>query len=206
MHGSDITLVNPESVVALVPTPALSEVALEEPVPQLNFFYNGEMGSAAAESGKIIVGTILLAVVYGIAHDMVTAHVDVRYFTVYHPHLVDSESPVVMALLWGFVATWWMGLIIGGILALATQAASAPRLSAKVVLKRLAVGSIGVYLAAMGTLLMASTFIVGPVQVNGETLDSSIMAILMTHNVSYFLSGIVALSIAVWCIVERGRL
>lgn len=50
------------------------------------------------EAIKIILFGVFVAIVYGIAHDMVTAHVYVEYFTVYHMHVVDSESPVVMAL------------------------------------------------------------------------------------------------------------
>ena len=57
--------------------------------------------SIVPEIAKIIVGSILIAIVYGICHDMVTAHTDISYFTIFHPHIIDSYSPVDMALLWG---------------------------------------------------------------------------------------------------------
>ena len=56
---------------------------------------------------QVVLATCLL----GIAIDVVTANVAVEYFTVYHPHVVDSNSPWVMALVWGVGASWWFGAI-----------------------------------------------------------------------------------------------
>ena len=47
-----------------------------------------------------------VAAAYGILHDLITAHVCVEYFTIGHPRIVDSESPLVLALVWGVVAMW----------------------------------------------------------------------------------------------------
>ena len=65
------------------------------------------------ESLKIIAFSILAACVYGIAHDMVTAHVCVEYFTIAHPPVFPTASPVLLALGWGIIATWWVGLLLG---------------------------------------------------------------------------------------------
>ena len=75
---------------------------------------------------KIVLFSIAAAVVYGIVHDMVTAHLCVEYFSVAHPHVIDSESPVLLALVWGVLATWWMGLGLGLLLAIAARAGSRP--------------------------------------------------------------------------------
>ena len=61
---------------------------------------------------SIILLSIVTAVAYGILHDLVTAHVCLEYFTVAHPPILPSQSPVVMAFLWGVLATWWVGLIM----------------------------------------------------------------------------------------------
>src|SRR6185369_15846880 len=64
------------------------------------------------ETIKIIVLTVLLAIVYGIAHDMVTTRVCVEYFTIGHPDIFHTTSPTKLALGWGVVATWLPGLMI----------------------------------------------------------------------------------------------
>lgn len=58
----------------------------------------------------IIFTSVIAAVIYGIIHDQVTARICVEYFTVGHPRLIDSDSPPVLGLFWGIVATWWAGL------------------------------------------------------------------------------------------------
>ena len=164
------------------------------------------MNSAVQESTKIVLGTIILSIVYGISHDLITANVDVRYFTEFHPHIIDSQSPIAMALLWGVIATWWMGAIIGAILSLATQAGQHPRVPAKQVLWQLTLGSVGVFVVAMFTLVMGLTFIQRPIEIPGKTLGPTLGAILLTHNVSYFLSAIVAASIGLSLYLKRPRL
>lgn len=82
------------------------------------------------ETLKIIVCSILLVVIYGILHDLVTAHISVEYFTVGHQQLIESQSPVLLALLWGVLATWWVGLLLGIALAFAARFGSAPKLGA----------------------------------------------------------------------------
>ena len=67
---------------------------------------------------KILLLCVDAAVVYGILHDSVTARVCVEYFTVGHPPVFDTDSPTLLAFGWGFIATWWVGFILG-ILAIA---------------------------------------------------------------------------------------
>jgi hypothetical protein len=70
---------------------------------------------------RIILLCVFSAVVYGILHDQVTARVCVEYFTVGHPPIFHTESPTLLAIGWGFVATWWVGLILGIFAALAAR-------------------------------------------------------------------------------------
>lgn len=78
---------------------------------------------------KIVVFSFLAAIIYGILHDMVTAHICVEYFTIAHPYVIDSKSPVMLALVWGVLATWWVGLALGMALAGAARLGGKPPVS-----------------------------------------------------------------------------
>ncbi len=65
------------------------------------------------EALKIILVSIALAILYGILHDLVTAHICVEYFSIVHPKIITSNSPVALAFVWGVLATWWVGLLLG---------------------------------------------------------------------------------------------
>lgn len=65
------------------------------------------------EAIRIVLFATLAAIVYGIAHDQVTARLCVEYFTIAHPPVFPTESPFLLALGWGIIATWWVGLALG---------------------------------------------------------------------------------------------
>ncbi len=75
---------------------------------------------------RIVAFCVVAAIAYGICHDMVTAHICVEYFTIGHPKIIEGESPIAMALLWGVLATWWFGLALGIPLALVSRLGSLP--------------------------------------------------------------------------------
>lgn len=75
---------------------------------------------------RIVLFCIAAAVAYGIIHDQITARLCVEYFTVAHPRLIDTDSPTVLGLFWGIVATWWVGLILGVPLSLIANAGARP--------------------------------------------------------------------------------
>ncbi len=80
---------------------------------------------------RIVALSIATAVAYGILHDQVTARVCVEYFTIGHPPVFPTESPTLLALGWGILATWWCGLIVGASLAIVARAGTRPKLSAR---------------------------------------------------------------------------
>ena len=82
------------------------------------------------ERAKIVLLCIVAAVVYGILHDQITARVCLQYFTVFHPPVFATQSPTLLAFGWGVLATWWVGLFLGLLLALAARAGSRPKLTA----------------------------------------------------------------------------
>ena len=75
----------------------------------------------------IVALCILAAVIYGIVHDQVTARVCVEYFTIGHPPVFRTESPTLLALGWGIIATWWVGLGLGIPLAMAARWGQRPK-------------------------------------------------------------------------------
>ena len=79
---------------------------------------------------KIILVCVVAAIFYGIVHDQITARICVEYFTVFHPPVFPTQSPTLLALGWGVIATWWVGLFLGSLLALAARSGSQPKLSA----------------------------------------------------------------------------
>lgn len=81
-----------------------------------------------AEAIKITLFSTAAAVVYGILHDQVTAHLCVEYFTIAHPPVFPTQSPFLLALGWGIIATWWVGLPLGLSLAAAARIGSVPKL------------------------------------------------------------------------------
>jgi hypothetical protein len=158
------------------------------------------------ESFRIITLGVLAAIAYGITHDQVTARVCLEYFTIGHPPLIPSESPTLLALAWGIVATWWVGLPLGIVLAVAARVGDRPKLTAKqlqasvakllaaMAVCALVAGAAGYVLARSGHIVLADPLgAVVPLDRHDRFL-----ADLWAHSASYAggLIGGLALSIA----------
>ena len=89
------------------------------------------------EALKIVVLCLLTGALYGVLHDQVTARVCLEYFTVFHPDIFHTQSPTLLALGWGVLATWWVSLTLGILLAIAARAGSRPRVTAQSLLPKL---------------------------------------------------------------------
>jgi len=97
------------------------------------------MGWTMMAALRIIALSIGAAVLYGLVHDQITARVCVEYFTIGHPKVIESHDPTLLALVWGVIATWWAGPLIGIALAVACRAGRLPRLDARDLLRPTAV-------------------------------------------------------------------
>ncbi len=114
----------------------------------------------------ILALCVLSAVVYGILHDQVTARVCVEFFTIGHPRLLDTDSPTILGIFWGIVATWWVGVLLGVPLALAARAGDRPKRDAQSLVRpvlilmgimavcALAAGFLGSQLARAGLVIL----------------------------------------------------
>jgi len=69
----------------------------------------------------IIAMCVAMAVAYGIVHDQITVRICLEYFTVGHPPVFPTSDPTLLALGWGVIATWWVGLLLGILLACAAR-------------------------------------------------------------------------------------
>ncbi len=152
----------------------------------------------------IVVQCVAAAILYGIVHDQVTARVCVEYFTVFHPTIVPTSSPTVLGLVWGVVATWWVGLGLGLPLAVVAQVGHRPTLSAAELRRPTAI-----LLAVMATLalivglacyaLAGSGSLAMPRHLAGlipGSRHAAFLADLGAHNTSYlagFVGGLVVL-------------
>ncbi len=166
-------------------------------------------------SAKIILLSVLAAVVYGILHDQVTARICVEYFTVGHPRLIDSDSPTILAFFWGFVATWWVGLPLGIGLAFFARVGSRPKLEARDLLLPLLVLLLVMYaIAAFAGITGYFAAKTGEVRILDDTLADRIrpgqivpfIACAWAHSASY-LSGFLG-GITLWGLTwqRRGKL
>jgi hypothetical protein len=82
------------------------------------------------ESFKIAITCVLAGVLYGIVHDQFTARICVEYFTIFHPPVFHTQSPTLLGLGWGVIATWWVGAFFAIPMILAARAGSRPVLMA----------------------------------------------------------------------------
>lgn len=165
------------------------------------------------KSLAIVALCIGSAVVYGIVHDQITARLCVEYFTIGHPPVFDTRSPTLLAVGWGIIATWWVGLLLGVPLAVAARAGSRPKRDARSLVRPILIllavmavcalisGTIGFLLARRG-----DVFLVEPLSdLIPLEKHAAFLADLWAHSASYligFVGGLVVI-VSVWR--SRGR-
>jgi hypothetical protein len=149
---------------------------------------------------KIIFLSIAAGILYGVVHDQITARVCIEYFTVFHPRVISSDSPTLLGLAWGVIATWWAAAFLGTWLAVAARAGRKPALGASQlvgpVAKLLAVMAMSALLAGCaGYLLTRRGIISAPAwMLLPPSRTAAFMADWWGHTASYassFLGGIV---------------
>jgi hypothetical protein len=162
------------------------------------------------QSVRIIFLSIAAAIIYGILHDQITARVCVEYFTIGHPQLfiVPTDNPTLLGIGWGIVATWWVGLPLGIMLAIAAQAGSRTKCSARslvlpigkllsvMAICALAAGIVGWFLARARLFVL-----VEPLAQRVPTEKHiAFLADLWAHNASYLVGiiGGVVLVVRTW--------
>ncbi|MCI0460348.1 MAG: hypothetical protein L0Z62_25630 [Gemmataceae bacterium] len=114
----------------------------------------------------IVALSILAASIYGVLHNQVTARICVEFFTIGHPRLFPTDSPTLLGIGWGIISTWWVGLILGGGLALAAQVGDRPKRNARSLIRPIVIlfavtaafaalaGAIGYVVASNGWMVL----------------------------------------------------
>ncbi|MEW4565223.1 hypothetical protein AB1K70_22050 [Bremerella sp. JC770] len=163
----------------------------------------------------LIVGlAILMCVIYGVVHDQITARICVEYFTIGHkPILGGTDDPTVLGFAWGFLATWWVGAMLGIPLAFVSQTGSLVKKSAKDLVRPMLVLMAGTALLALAAgvtsyVLTANNVIhlAGGFEhaIPHEKQDAFLID-LWIHGASYaggFLGGLILM---VWVVWDRYR-
>jgi hypothetical protein len=163
---------------------------------------------------KIVLLAVLAAVCYGVLQDQVTTRVCVEYFTLGHPPVFPTDDPTLLALGWGVIATWWVGLLVGIPLACCARLGPRPPLTAG----RLVV-PIGIQLASVAAFALAAGFAgyfaarSGAVVLIGELAERVprerhvlFIANLWAHVAAYVSGGLTGLVVCRAAWVKRGRL
>jgi O-antigen/teichoic acid export membrane protein len=166
------------------------------------------------ESLKIVGLGMVAAIAYGIAHDNVTARVCVEYFTIGHEPIFGTDSPTLLALGWGVVATWWVGLGLGILLAFVCRIGRKPKLTAADLLKPL-----GVLLATMAVISLMAGFsgyraathrwfwLAGPLAERVPAAKhNAFLADGCAHLAAYATSFLGGLVLSIWAMFRRRRL
>jgi hypothetical protein len=166
------------------------------------------------ESAKIVVFCVGCAIAYGIVHDQFTAHLCVDYFSVAHPRVISSNSPFLLALVWGVLATWWVGFSLGVLLAFAAQAGVQPKVSLSEI--RPIVYRLLLFMAACATLagtaawLLASRSLVTlpSYWANALPVEKHVpfLADAWAHLASYASGALGGLAVVAYVLVKRYRL
>ena len=154
----------------------------------------------AAEALKIVLFSMAAAIVYGILHDMVTAHLCVEYFTIFHPRLIPTESPVLLALFWGVFATWWVGLFLGAALALAARAGPAPKLCLRDLWRQI------VLLMVVSALCALLAGVATAASLTDDYLSRTCAAVADAHLISYAaggVGGLLLIGLTIWRRVRK---
>lgn len=155
---------------------------------------------------------MLAAIGYGIVHDLFTAHLCVEYFTIGHPKVIESEYPILLALTWGVIATWWVALSMGLLIVAFNHIGSSPSLEFKEIRKlitRLLIIMFSIALmAGIIGFLLAEFRVIHLMPWLGDQMDPSVhsrfLAAGWAHNFSY-LSGIIGTIVLCIVIVKRRR-
>ena len=152
--------------------------------------------------------SVAAAIAYGIAHDQITVRICLEYFTIGHPPVFPTRNPTLLAIGWGIIATWWVGVLLGVPLAIVARAGSRPKRTVGTLVRPvvwlLAVMAVFAIIAGLTGWFFASrgmVVLVGPI---AEELAADrhvpFLIDLWAHSASYLVGlvgGIVVLS-RVW--------
>ena len=140
---------------------------------------------------------------------MITAHYCPAYFLPpHHVIIIDTEVPFFLALIWGVVATFWMGAIFGAMVGTCAVAGRLPLLPfprfKKMLIRCLVITFILAMVALIGVHLIGDIAKAQSTSVIEE--DRRLVVAAVTHGVSYFVSAVSGIFLCIWAVVVRFKL
>jgi len=161
----------------------------------------------------IVALAVVTAITYGILHDQITARVCIEYFTIGHPRVFPTESPTLLAIGWGVIATWWFALPLGFRLACAARLGDRPKRSARQLIRPLAIllgctGVVATLAGIIGYILVQSNRIaVDPWVAANVPADARFRFIAdwSAHTASYASGFVGSIVLCVWIWRNRRR-
>jgi hypothetical protein len=162
----------------------------------------------------ITVLCIIAAVAYGIVHDQITARICIEFFTIGHPPVFDTDDPTLLGLSWGVIATWWVGLILGVLLALSSRMGPWPRFSTAQLVRPLAITLAVVAVLALVAGMVGHALATRKWVLLVEPMASRVPAdrhiafltVLWAHLASYIGGFLGCIMLCVYTLVRRARL
>ena len=176
--------------------------------------HSTHLAMTASRSLPIVLLCTLAAVAYGILHNQITARVCLEYFTIGHPPVFSTDSPTLLALGWGVIATWWVGLILGIALAVASRAGRWPKLNASQLARPLAIMLCAVAIIALLAGVVGHTaaerrwvWLLEPLA-SRVPADRHVAFLtnLWAHSASYIGGFLGGMTICAWALVRRSRM
>jgi hypothetical protein len=162
---------------------------------------------------KILGVSVLGAVVYGEAQDHSLIRYCPDYFTRMHPDVFGTEDLTLLALGWGFLATWWVGLILGGVLWASARSGEWPRMRWRQVLPGVVLLFIATGVATASTFLVARAVgFLAPAELLVSVEDLSAdgqrraSTMLAAYNASYLTAFLGGFALCAWTLGRRRKL
>ena len=162
---------------------------------------------------KIVIMSVVAACLYGIAMDQITARVCIEYFTIGHPKIFNTQDPTILALGWGIIATWWVGLPLGLLIAISARAGKQPRWGWRDLVRPLLVllcimGAVSA-MAGLAGYLAAQAGMVGLLGPLAHSVPAdrhtAFLADLWAHIAAYASGAASGIGLCVWCLIVRNR-
>ena len=160
----------------------------------------------------IVALSILACISYGIIHDQITARICVEYFTIGHPMIIPTDDPTILGIVWGIVATWWVGAILGVPLATLARIGPRPKKPASSLVRPMAIlFAISALLALLAGLVGYVAASMGWVWLVGKMAEDvpqekhvAFLVDLWAHSASYFAGFVGGIILMVWIWRSRG--
>lgn len=122
-----------------------------------------------------------------------------------------TDRPILLALGWGAAATWWVGLVLGGLTAVAAQVGPAPRVNlgqllrpAAALLASIAVCSIVLGLVGYGLGRADVIGLSGMIAMDvPATSHDRFMANAWAHTAAYGAGALGAMTLCGWIVAQR---